>query len=79
MAASGPSRMFDRICTKLDAVAYTEGTVVFVHVVHFKAQGGIVPNWCHGKPGQASQAERDQPLKRILALQTIQSGLIAPG
>lgn len=62
---------------KLNAVAYTDGTVVFVHVVHFKAQGGIVPNWCHGKQGQASHAERDQPLKRVLALQAIQSGLTA--
>lgn len=62
---------------KLNAVAYTDGAVAFVHVVHFKAQGGIVPNWCHGKPGQASHAERDQPLKRVLALQAIQSGLTA--
>nr|WP_175428634.1 hypothetical protein [Azospirillum argentinense] len=60
---------------KLNAVAYTDGTVVFIHVVHFKAQGGIVPNWCHGEPGRASQAEHDQPLKRELALQAIRSAL----
>lgn len=60
---------------KLNAVAYTDGTLVFIHVVHFKAQGGIVPNWCHGEPGRASHAEHDQPLKRELALQAIRSAL----
>lgn len=52
---------------RLNAVAYGDEQVKFIHTVHFKAQGNLVPNWAHGAPGHASSDDRDQPLKRSLA------------
>jgi hypothetical protein len=56
---------------RLNAVSYADHTLTFVHSVHFKAQGAIVPNWSSGVPGRASRPETDQPLKRDLAIDAV--------
>jgi hypothetical protein len=56
---------------RLNAVSYADHNVTFVHSVHFKAQGAIVPNWSSGVAGRASRPETDQPLKRDLAIEAV--------
>jgi len=31
---------------EVNEVAYTDGSVIFVHVEHFAAQGPLIPGWC---------------------------------
>jgi hypothetical protein len=53
---------------RINAVSYKDDEVTFVHAVHFKARGRVVPDWTNGVPGHASRSETDQPLKRELAI-----------
>ena len=54
---------------RINAVSYGDEKVVFIHAVHFKAQGALVPEWATGTPGRAKRPETDQPLKRKLAIE----------
>jgi len=58
---------------EFNSVAYRDSQVMFVHAVHFAAQGAIVPDWCTGIPGRARSPESDQPGKRELALQAVRA------
>lgn len=60
----------------INAVAYRDEQVVFVHAVHFKAQGATVPDWATGDPGRARKPDTDQPLKRQLARDAVASAKI---
>ena len=57
--------------SSINEVAYGDGKVVFVHTVHFAAQGSVLPNWCDGEPGLAASPDSDQPRKRELVLDAI--------
>lgn len=56
---------------RINAVAYSDEALTFVHTIHFKAQGSFVPNWAEGEPGRSSRPETDQPLKRLMALEAV--------
>lgn len=61
----------------INIVAYADEQVVFVHTVHFKAQGPTVPDWASGVPGRAKRPETDQALKRDLAIEAVRrSGVL---
>lgn len=65
---------------EFNEVAYRDSHVMFLHTVHFAAQGAVVPNWCSGMPGLAASPDSDQPRKRELAIQAaIASGVHRPG
>lgn len=51
----------------INAIAYGDEQVTFVHTVHFKARGALVPNWATGTSGRSKKPETDQPRKRELA------------
>ncbi len=56
---------------RLNDVAYRDEQATFVHTIHFKAQGALVPEWCNGTPGNGRTAATDQPRKRELAREAI--------
>jgi hypothetical protein len=56
---------------QINAVSYGDNEVIFTHTIHFKAQGSLVPEWANGTPGMATNPDRDQPLKRQLALEAV--------
>lgn len=62
----------------INAVAYGDEQVTFVHTVHFKAQGALVPNWANGTPGRSKKLETDQPRKRELAQEAVSSAIWQP-
>jgi hypothetical protein len=39
----------------LNEIAYTDGTVTFVHVEHFASQGALLPNWLGENPHERAQ------------------------
>lgn len=39
----------------LSEIAYTDGTVTFVHVEHFAAQGALLPNWLGENPRERAR------------------------
>ncbi|HLZ00756.1 MAG TPA: hypothetical protein VKR55_01245 [Bradyrhizobium sp.] len=63
---------------KINAVAYADEQVTFVHTVHFKAQGALVPNWATSTPGRSKRPETDQPRKRELAQEAITRAILQP-
>jgi hypothetical protein len=63
---------------KINAVAYGDEQVTFVHTVHFKAQGALVPNWATGTPGRSKKPETDQPWKRELAQEAVSAAIRQP-
>jgi len=62
----------------INAVAYGDEQVTFVHTVHFKAQGALVPNWATGAPGRSKKPETDQPRKRELAQEAVSAAIWQP-
>ncbi|QLH71840.1 hypothetical protein [Rhodopseudomonas palustris] len=62
----------------INAVAYGDDQVTFIHTVHFKAQGSLVPNWSTGTPGNSKKLETDQPLKRELAKEAVSKAIWQP-
>jgi hypothetical protein len=62
----------------INAVAYGDEQVTFVHTVHFKAQGALVPNWSTGAPGRSRKPETDQPRKRELAQEAVSAAICQP-
>lgn len=56
---------------RINAVAYGDERVVFAHAVHFKAQGATIPEWANGVPGIAKEPDKDQALKRQLAMEAV--------
>lgn len=62
----------------INAVAYGDEQVTFVHTVHFKAQGALVPNWATGAPGRSKKLETDQPHKRELAQEAVTVAMWQP-
>lgn len=53
----------------LNEIAYTDGTVTFVHVEHFSSQGALIPNWL---------GKNDHPRARlgIMAKEAVQEALL---
>jgi hypothetical protein len=52
-------------------IAYTDGTLTFVHVEHFAAQGALLPNWLGEKPHERARLG-------ILAREAVQLALANP-
>jgi hypothetical protein len=54
--------------TKLNEIAYTDGTLTVVHVEHFAAQGALIPRWLGVTPNDRAQLG-------LLARETVRQAL----